>query len=137
MKYENKLLIVAALMLTSFFSLFYYIVIYVDDFDIVGRDEFGADIKTTEETDSKIDTEKELIKIEKQLKKEKDGKYKHKPKYEKDGTSYIVNEYVTPSGEVGYDIIVETDTYIESISTGVEAMYRTWKIDKEIATTTL
>ena len=79
--------------------------------------------------------EKELIEIEKIVEKAKEDKYKRIPKYEKDGVIYEVNEYEMPKGEVGYQIYIETDTYIQSIGSGVLSEHLDFK-DYKIATST-
>lgn len=93
--------------------------------------KLGAD-KVVED---KIDIKKEVIKLEQEQEKGKDGKYKYKPKYKKDDVEYEVHEYVTPRGEVGYQIFINTDEYSESIGYGEESISRTWKKEKNLIAT--
>lgn len=71
-------------------------------------------------TDKVVDEEKEKIKSFEKLYKEAVGKYKHVKKYEKDSSKYMVNEYETPSGETGYQIIKDDGINLESVCVGVE-----------------
>jgi hypothetical protein len=77
-----------------------------------------------------IDTEKANIDELEKLYKEAEKKYKHLKKYEIETGKYIVHEYETPKGEVGYQIIKDDGKYLESVCVGVECDGKNYK--KEI-----
>ncbi len=65
-------------------------------------------------------------------------KYKFIPTYTKDNYKYTIHEYVTPNQSIGYQVFIENETEIISLSTGIEANSRTFTFVKPItkATTT-
>jgi len=56
------------------------------------------------------------------------GMYVHIPAFSVDGTIFTVTEYLTPSGERGYQTIISTDLVVSSKATGPEAEDRTYEI---------
>lgn len=85
---------------------------------------FGSENKTTEE---KINSE--LLNISDIQKTLKDGKHKRQERHDKDGISYETIEYVTSSGEIGYQVIITGDTFIKSVGYGPESESRTFNIE--------
>lgn len=81
------------------------------------------EFRTVEKLDDKY-TEQELTYIQ-------DKKYKYIPKYDcDDGFTCEFHEYSTPTGEKGYQIIMEDQTTISTLATGPEATARTYVITK-------
>ena len=81
-------------------------------------------------------TETEKIHTFEKLYKEIEKKHKHIKKYQIETGEYIVNEYVTSTGEVGYQIVKEDDEYLESVCIGVECDGKNFKELKEVKTAT-
>lgn len=95
---------------------------------------FGADDSVSE----KINIEKEILRIEKEQEKIKDGKYTGKERYEKDGIGYGIRGYFGPpydNDSDGYQIIIYTDEYNEFIGYGIQAEKKTYKIYKTATST--
>ena len=84
--------------------------------------------------DDNIKIEKELIRIEKEQEKLEDGKYKYKPKYEKEGITYETSVYGLPDGGIGYQTYIESSDFLISTGTMPDLSYY---IDKTISTSTL
>lgn len=61
--------------------------------------------------------------------KQLEGKYKHVKRYEKDGSEYIVHEYVTPEDGTGYQIIKSDGRVITSICVGEECEGKNYVVD--------
>jgi len=91
----------------------------------------GADKKTDEEMVNAHEFEKLYKEIEK--------KYKHVKKYEKNSAKYLINEYETSKGEVGYQIIKDNGSTLESVCIGIECENKNFikEITTEISTSTL
>lgn len=54
------------------------------------------------------------------------GKYKYIPPYSFDNKLITTHEYVTPTGEIGYQVIIDDDINIISLGNGPEANARTF-----------
>ena len=79
-------------------------------------------------------TETEKIHDFEKLYKEIEKKHKHIKKYQIETGEYVVNEYETPAGEVGYQIVKEDDDYLESVCIGIECdgkNFKTLKIKED------
>lgn len=90
--------------------------------------DLGTDISKIEEIDYLIDYQNSTF--------DSINKFEYQAPYKLNNTEYTTHEYVTPSGNAGYQIITKDTNSINSYGYGEEAQERTYSIMLNIATTT-